>query len=252
MPVNRDDIVNFINKYLNAGKIKDASKNGLQVEGREKIKKIVFGVSAGAKLFEKAARQNADMVIVHHGIVWDAPFTIVGHVKNRIKILLDNDINLLAYHIPLDMHSQCGNNITLLKDFPVKNIEPFGVYESETIGYKAKLKQTLTLKKICSILENRLKADCRFADFGPAKIKTIAVVTGGASSMIYQAIEQKVDLLITGESGEYVWELCRENKLSFISLGHYNSEKIGITKLAGVIKNKFKVKTCFIDIPNPF
>jgi dinuclear metal center YbgI/SA1388 family protein len=252
MQIKRTSIVNFLNKYLNVEKIKDVSANGLQVEGRQNVQSIVFGVSASGRLFEQAVKNKADMVIVHHGIIWDKSFRIKGYVKRRIKLLLDNDINLLAFHLPLDKHAQCGNNITLLKYFNVKNVKPFGIYDGNTIGYKADLTKALTLKRIAGVFRKKLKSNAKCAAFGPEKIKNLAVISGGAPEIINQAIEENLDLFVTGETREYAWELCRENGLNYMALGHYNSEKAGILALQKVVREKFKVKTRFIDVPNPF
>jgi len=124
--VRRDEIVTFINKYLNSETIKDSSQNGLQVEGADEVKKIVFGVSANMEFFKRAVVAGADMAVVHHGILWSDSPRITGVFRRRIDFLLKNELNLCAWHLPLDMHAEVGNNAQIAKKLELKNLEIFG------------------------------------------------------------------------------------------------------------------------------
>ncbi len=248
----RDAILQFLDTYLSVGTIGDASQNGLQVQGRETVNKIIFGVSASLELFKRAEASGADMVITHHGLFWDGPVRLTGGMHGRVAQLIKNDINFAAYHLPLDLHPVVGNNVRLLQLLGARDIKPFGSYHNTVIGFKGELKKPMALKDIAVVFGKKCGAECRTADFGPAKIKTIGAVSGGAGYMVNDAIKQGLDLFVTGETSEPAWEWCRESGISFMALGHYNSEKEGVIALAALLAKKFRVRTEFIDIPNSF
>jgi dinuclear metal center YbgI/SA1388 family protein len=251
--VQRNEILKFINNYLEIELSKDRALNGLQVEGKEKVQNIAVGVSASKQLFEKAVEMKADMVIVHHGLFWgdDVPVAVKGFLKERISILLKNDITLLAYHLPLDRHNVIGNNAQLVNLFDVKHVEPFAKYKGSYIGFKAQLNKPQSLGSISQMLEKKLFAKPMSLDFGKDPVTTIAAVSGNAPDVIYQAIDESIDLFITGETTEYIQELARESSMNFISAGHYNSEKLGVIALGKLLEQEFDVKAQFIDVPNP-
>jgi dinuclear metal center YbgI/SA1388 family protein len=249
---DRNKIISFLDKYLDVRKIKDSSQNGLQVEGKKEIKKICFGVSISLELIKKAVKSQSDMIIVHHGLLWRYQrqrFT--GPFREKIKLLIENNVNLAAYHLPLDKHPVVGNNAQIIGFLGAKNIKPFGTYENETIGFMGTLKKVMPIKKISKILSEKLGSKQVCFDFGPKKIKSLGVISGGAQKMFDQAIEKNLDLYITGEVSEFVQETARENKINFISAGHYNSEKAGIFALRKLLTSRFRIKTEFMDIPNP-
>jgi len=247
----REKIVSFLNSYLDIKNTKDSSNNGLQCEGTENVKKIVFGVSISLSLIEKAIKEKADMIIVHHGLLWGRSNIFKGPFKQKLKSLFENNINLLAYHLPLDKHIKIGNNAQIMAYFEAKQIKPFGSYDGQTIGFKGIFSKPKPLYEIIKTISDKLHSKILCLEFGPKKIKTLGVISGGAQSMFNQAIDEKLDLYITGEISEFVQEMARENNINFISAGHYNSEKTGIWALEKLIKSKFKVETKFIDIPNP-
>lgn len=249
--MNRDKLINFINEYLKSSEIKDYSKNGLQVEGKERVNKILFSVSISLELIKKAIEEKADMIIVHHGLFWGKEKTITGVYKEKLKLLIENEINLCAWHLPLDIHPIVGNNISLIKLFKVKDVKPFGLYEGIKIGYKAKLIEKMDIKNISKVFTEKINSNPILFNYGPSLIKTIGIVSGGAQKIFEQAIEEKLDLFITGEVSEPNYEMARENKTNFMSLGHYNSEKIGLWSLEKIIRSKFNIKTSFFDTKNP-
>jgi len=247
--IRRTEIINYINKILNSAAVADRSANGLQIEGKEEIKKIAFGVSAGAELFRRAVKAGADMIIVHHGLFWGTEQVITGPFKKRVEILVKNDVSLAAWHLPLDMNPALGNNAVLAAEIGLKNLKPFGNYHGTVIGFKGTLPKPLSLREI----KNKLgAADAPSFNFGPEKIKTAALVSGKGYDMLPQAVEQGIDVFITGSVEEPVQEICREGKINFIALGHYASETRGIKKLMQNVSKKFKIETGFIDVENPF
>lgn len=224
--VTRENVISFLNEYLQIADIADSSFNGLQVEGRRDIKKIVFGVSASLELFKRAKAVKADMIIVHHGLLWGKEQALVGAFGRRAGFLLENQISLLGYHLPLDKHSVIGHNILLLKSLQAENISSFGCYHGQNIGYCGTIKTT-TIEKIVKKLEKLCASKAIVLPFGPKKICKVGIVSGGGWSMLPDALAQGLDLFVTGSVDEPVQELCREGKIHCVALGHYNSEKIG-------------------------
>lgn len=246
----REEVVRFLNEYLHSAEIADSSHNGLQVEGRSRVRKIVFGVSAGLELFKKAHAAGADMIIVHHGLLWGKEQALTGTFGRRAGFLLRHDISLLGYHLPLDKHPQIGHNALLLQKLGAQNVRPFGSYHGQDIGFCGEIKPA-ALSSAVRILEKFCGAKAFVLPFGPKKICTVGAVSGGGWSMIADAAAQKLDLFVTGSLDEPAQELCREGALNCAALGHYNSEKPGVWALMELVKDRFNVQTQFIDIQNP-
>lgn len=249
--MDRDKLVNFVNSHLKSAEIKDHSLNGLQVEGKKEIKKILFGVSVSLELIKRAVSEKADMIIVHHGLYWGKDQPLTGRYKERAKLLLENDINFCAWHLPLDLHPEIGNNIRIIKLFNPKKTKPFGLYEGVKIGFKAELKKALPLSAIAARLAAAFGSRPVILGFGPQKVKTFGVVSGGGQSLLQQAADEKLDLYITGEISEHNFETARENGINFMAAGHYNTEKAGIWALQELLEKKFRLKTAFLDTRNP-
>lgn len=248
---HRDKIVSFVDAYLDSGKIKDSSQNGLQVEGRKEVKKIAFGVSASLECVKRAAACGADMLVVHHGLLWGRSEPVTGPFKRKLETLFTSGLSLCAWHLPLDKHPVVGNNARLLALLGAKKQKPFGSYDGETIGFSGTLPKPSSIGDIAAALAIRLDAEPLCFRFGAEKVRTVGAISGGAARMFGQAVEAGLDLYVTGEVGEFVQEYARETRSNFIAAGHYNSEKPGVQALAGLLEKKFGVKTEFIDIPNP-
>ena len=248
--VNRDEIVNFLDEYLNVLAFPDKSRNGLQVEGKEEVEKIAFAVDACMDTFVKAKALGADMLIVHHGLIWEGIEYVRGLVQKRLKFLLENELNLYAAHLPLDLHPEVGNNAQLLKLLGLEAKEPFGSYNGLSIGYISEFDEPKPLPLIAQILVEKLKTDyVKAYEFGVEEIKRVAVVSGRGGFAIPEAIEKGVDLFMTGEFLHDDYHTAKEGRLSVIAAGHYASETLGVKALMPVLREKFGVKTVFIDNP---
>ena len=248
--VNCEDIIHFLDTYLNSTQILDVSRNGLQVSGTPRVGKIVFGVSASLELFRKAKAVGADMIVVHHGLLWGQEQTITGLFRERIAFLLKNDLNLAGYHLPLDMHPVVGHNACLIRALHAQRIKPFGEYHGIQIGFSGILPPT-PLEKVASVLETYCGTKAQVFAYGAQRVESVGVVSGGAANILPQAIKQKLDLYVTGALDEPVQEWCREGKINCIALGHYNSEKPGVLALMNLLSKQFDIQAEFIDIPNP-
>ncbi len=248
--VTREDVVHFLNEYLLINGIPDSSHNGLQVEGCAKVRKIVFGVSASLELFKQAKRAGADMIVVHHGLLWGKEQALVGGFGQRVGFLLENKISLLGYHLPLDKHPVVGHNALLLKSIKAARLCPFGVYHDQLIGFYGEIAPT-PLKTVVRKLERVCQSKALVLPFGKDTVRTVGIISGGGWSMLPDAISAGLDLFVTGSLDEPAHELSREGHINCVGLGHYNSEKIGIRALMELVQKQFEVEVEFIDVKNP-
>ena len=249
--MKRDVLTAYLDEYLKAAKIPDACPNGLQVEGRSEIRKVITGVSACVELFEKAVEKKADAVIVHHGLIWDFARPVYkGGYKKRVKILLENDINLYSYHLPLDAHEELGNNILMAKILGLYDIEPFGEHKGMLIGFKGKL-NSINSDIVYDSIKANINPDTLFYPFGPDKINTVGIISGGARNDVGQAVINGLDLFLTGEAGEHTLHYVKEEGIHYAAAGHHATERFGVRALGEHIRDKFNIDVEFIDIPNP-
>lgn len=242
---DRDKIIKYISDYLNSDAIADSSQNGLQVEGRAEVRRAAFAVSQGVKIFEEAAARGADLLVTHHGLIWDKPFRITGVNKKRVGVLIKKGLSLAAWHLPLDMHPVVGNNAHLCKLLALKSARPWGEYHGLTIGFRGEFPKARKFEDIANLLGAKTAYN-----FSGKKIKTCAVMSGGGHGNFLEAAEAGIDLFITGSAEEYVQELARDSGAAFIAMGHYNSERGGVLNLCEMVKKKFKIETFFIENKN--
>ena len=252
--MNRHDFEKELAAILKPNKFKDYAPNGLQVQGVDKISKVVTGVTACQALVDEAVRLKADALLVHHGYFWKGESQVVTGIKyKRIASLIKNDINLFAYHLPLDAHPELGNNAQLLKLFGLINPKPLQAYLplEESIGVIAEFEYAISANQVKEIVEKALGRDVLFEASGSPMIKTVALCSGGAQGYINQAIEEGVDLYLTGEVSEQTIHLAREHGIHFVAAGHHATERYGAKAMADYIQNEMGIEACFVDIDNP-
>lgn len=243
------ELVSYMDDYLRVNEISDVSINGLQIEGKKEVKKVCLGVDSSLEIFKEASKRKADLILVHHGLIWGGLKSIRGLVKERISYLLENGISLYAAHLPLDMHPEVGNNIGLIKILNLSDPEPFGAYHGVKIGFKGKYEKMKSVKEISKTLERALPAKVESFNFGPDKIKSVGIVSGGGGSAFEDCIKEEIDLFITGEPSHTIYHIAKEAGINLIFAGHYATEKLGVMALGKNIEEKYKIKTEFIDIP---
>lgn len=246
MTVQRDKIIEFCSKYLQTDSFEDYCFNGLQIEGVEKVSKIVIGVSFSRRLVKEAVSKQAQMIIVHHGIfVKDisSPFKLQGVMRGRVKAILENDINLVGYHLPLDAHPLIGNNISLAKMLGVKKTKPFDV------GFVGELEKETDFEKFQMLVDRKLVTKSFALPFGKKKVKKIAIISGGSSPDFEEAFRAGANVFLCGDMREEVVRKAEEVGINIINAGHYNTEKEGIRNLGEIVKKKFKIEVEFVDIP---
>ena len=228
----------------------DDSLNGIQVDNDgSPLRKIAFAVDAAMETFEQAAVFGADLLFVHHGLFWGHPSRIEGYFRQRIKFLLDRNICLYGVHLPLDQHPRFGNNAVLAQLLGLKNVEPFGVYHGEKIGYKGTFPKPVTVDEAANKISFMGRAPAGVLPFGKKECLTAAVVSGGGASNVKDAIEEGVDLFITGESAHFVYHNCLEAKLNMIAGGHYSTEVWGVQAVMRHCIAELGVDAEFFDIP---
>ena len=235
-----------IGNFTNA----DSSQNGLQVGNLDaEIRKVAFAVDASLATIKAAAEQGADVLFVHHGMFWNRSLTITGRHYNRIKALLDNNLALFACHLPLDAHMVYGNNAQMAKSLKLQNIQPFGLYHGVYVGVKGEFPEPVDARQIIDMLQVR-ENDTNFAlNCAGKKFRTVGIVSGGGAMDVYPAMDEGLDLLITGESSYTTINDCNEADMSMLCLGHYETETFGVKAVMELVKTQLGLETCFVDIP---
>ena len=247
--VTLERLVQFLDAHLEVAKFEDSALNGLQVEGRPDVRRIVLGVSISHALLQRAEQLGADAVITHHGLLWGKALPIVGPLRLRLAALLGGEISLLAYHLPLDAHPEDGNNARIAAVLGLGETERWGLYHGSPIGRIGS--STSTLGELVARLEAAISARPLVLGAGPCRVSRVAVCSGGAGSMLDQAIAARADVFVTGEPGEPAQELAREAGIAVVAGGHYATERFGVRALGERLAAELDVETLFVDIPNP-
>lgn len=246
------ELEQLLSQWLSPDLINDYCPNGLQLDSDKIVKKVVTGVSATQALIDKAIELNADAVLVHHGYFWKSePAQIVGMKYNRLKKLIKNDISLFAYHLPLDIHQNLGNNVQLSKLLELEEIKPVDSVKPNGILMQARTLQPVSLSDFASSVESKLGRKPLAVSGGDFLINKVAVCTGGGQSFIEQACTAGADLFITGEVSEQTVHVAMEMGIHFIAAGHHATERYGIKALGEHLAANSNIKVEFIDIDNP-
>lgn len=228
----------------------DNALNGLQVSrSKEEISRVAFAVDACLETFHRAAENNAAMLFVHHGLFWGKSLALTGSHFERIRYLIENDIALYAAHLPLDIHPALGNNAGIAKRLALRELEPFGNYRGVCIGYKGALESPMALDAIIERLGFDRQVCASILELGPKNISTVGIVSGGATGEIHQAVDERLDLYITGESSHSMYHLCMEEEISLLAGGHYQTETFGVKSMEELMRRETGVETVFIDVP---
>ncbi len=248
-----DALNNYLNTLLQPERFSDYCPNGLQVEGKQYINKIVTGVTASMALLQAAHIANADAVLVHHGYFWRGEaLPIVGIKKRRIQFLLQHDINLFAYHLPLDTNAELGNNVMLAKQLGlIINGNITGRAGDKDMLLLAELNAPQTLQILVETIERKLQRTPQVIGDLNMSIKRVALCTGAAQGYIEQAVAAGADVYISGEISEQTVHVARESGMSYISAGHHATERYGIQALGEHLAQKFGLQHEFIDSDNP-
>ena len=248
--MKRDDLVSYLNEQLTCGRFKDYCPNGLQVEGCSEVQRVVAGVTASQALLDAAVAAGADTVLVHHGYFWRGEDgRVTGMRKRRLATLLRHDINLLAYHLPLDAHPLWGNNAQLAARMGWMAEGNFG---DQDIAWFGSLPAPLAPAALAAKLEAVLGRPALCLDDGQARpIRRIGWCSGGAQGYFEQAIALGLDAYVSGEVSEQTTHLARESGVTYFACGHHATECLGVAALAGHLATAFGLDCQFVDIANP-
>ncbi len=251
MSISTTELITALDEYLDAASISDYCPNGLQVQGRPQIRRIVSGVTASQALIDAAIEREADAILVHHGYFWKGENPVLtGMKQRRIKSLLQHDINLIAYHLPLDIHAEVGNNAQLAKRLGLTVTGPLQAGNPRSVGLIGELAQPLSSAEFAAVIDRALQRTPMVIDAGKP-IRTVGWCTGGAQSYIEHAIAAGVDAFITGEISEHSTHSALENGITYFAAGHHATERYGVQALGEWLATRFGIEHEYVECPNP-
>ena len=244
------DIVAFCDQQLDSKSHKDYCPNGLQVSGKSEVRRLISGVSACLPLLEAAVARQADLILVHHGYFWRGENPcLVGAKRERVATLLAHNINLLAYHLPLDTHATLGNNAQLARAWGCEVTGKLQL-QKNGLGLIGRLPRALSPEQLAELVATTLQRQPLLIA-GSKPIQTLAWCSGAAQDFIDLAIDAGVDAYLSGEISERTTHSARENDISYLSIGHHASERGGVQALGALLAQEFDLEHEFIDIDNP-
>ncbi|MGA8883831.1 MAG: Nif3-like dinuclear metal center hexameric protein [Acinetobacter sp.] len=247
-----NDIIQWCNQALKAHEFKDYAPNGLQIEGKSEVRKIVCAVTASQDAIEAAVAQGADLLLVHHGYFWKGEaYPITGMRGKRIKTLIQHDISLAAYHLPLDSHPVLGNNAAIADLLELENIEALDPSERNPVGNIGYLKQPMAPEAFQAFASARLGFNAIHLPAAPAFIQKVGFCTGGAQDYISKAAEQHCDAYISGEVSERTFYEAKELNVHYYACGHHATERHGVQRLAKAISEQFNIEYSYFELNNP-
>lgn len=248
--VLRDDLANLLAGELDINRFRDYCPNGLQVEGRNRIRRVVTGVTASQALLEAARDAEADAVIVHHGYFWRGEDPrVIGPRQRRLKLLLANDINLFAYHLPLDAHPELGNNAQLGKRLGLTGVARFA---EQDLGWLGRADASMrTVADLAAVVENQLGRTPLVIGDRSKPLGSVAWCTGAAQNTFGDAIAAGAEVYLSGEISEQTVHLAHETGAAYLACGHHATERYGVQALGDYLAERLGIHHQFIDIPNP-
>jgi dinuclear metal center YbgI/SA1388 family protein len=228
----------------------DKSLNGLQVDndGGE-LRKIAFAVDANLETFKRAVESGAGLLFVHHGLFWGSPVPLTGNHRSRIRYLLEHNLGLYAVHLPLDQHQELGNNAALSALLGIKAPQPFGSYQGRKMGYQGLLKEPLTVEEAAKRISFCGRPPLGIYPFGKEESISCAVVSGAYSKGAREAMEEGIDLYVTGEASHDIYHEILEGRLNMIAGGHYSTEVWGVRQVMERCAAQLDLDLEFIDVP---
>ncbi len=249
MTMQRTELVLWLDSYLEVSKIPDGSLNGLQFEGSESVSRIACAVDSTLATIEAAVESGADFLIVHHGWFWKNVQPITGPLAKRVKAAVAGNLNLYVSHLPLDLHAEVGNNIQMAKLLSLKNIEPFGLDKSLSLGFSGELPVPLSLQDLADQVQRITGEVCLVHSGGKAMISSIGIISGGAAGFVDQAAMAGLDCFITGEPSHANFSDAFEYGINAIFCGHYESEVFGVKALSIKLEDTFGLPWQFLHLP---
>jgi dinuclear metal center YbgI/SA1388 family protein len=246
-------IISALDELLDVGSFRDLGPNGLQVPGPQEVRRVVTGVSAQRELVERAVEEDAQLVLVHHGLFWDfLPTGLTPVLAERLRPLFKHDIALAAYHLPLDAHPELGNNAILAQRLGCERPQAIGDFRGRAIGRAGTFPgDGIPAAALFARVREVTGREPTVFDGGPERVRRIGIVSGSAADVLSEAVALGLDAFLTGEPREHVMADAREAGIHFIAGGHYATETFGIRALGDWLERRFGIEHVWIDIPNP-
>ena len=254
MAVQLREVIGYLDATLEIDRFRDYAPNGLQVEGTAEVECVVTGVSASAELIGRAVERRADLIVVHHGLVWGAGLTkIAGPLARRLQLLLGNEVSLAAYHLPLDKHPRLGNNAGLCDALGLGAArEAFGEVRGTLLGVAATWPAPLSRDEAIARIASGVGKPPFVFPYGPPQVRKVGVCTGAASDLLEAAAHAGCDLFLTGELAERAGDLAKELQITLVAAGHYATEVFGPMRLADELRQRFpELDVQFVPAPSP-
>ncbi len=248
-----DTLIAALDGLLEIDGIPDYCPNGLQVEGRHEVARVITAVSASRALFVRAAQEEADLIVVHHGILWNGPEAqrITGSYRERVRLLIENRISLAAYHLPLDRHMELGNAARLARRLGLEELEPFGEHRGVSVGVCGVFPEPVPAEELFDAVEEACDREPQVFPGDRELVRSVGIVTGAAQREYHQAVASGLDAYITGEATEWVLHQAAEDGVHYVAAGHHATERFGVEALARWIGARFGLEASFVDLPNP-
>ena len=245
-------LIAYLDDLLRPDGFADYGPNGLQVPGAVEVGTVVTGVTASVALFERAAAEGAQLVLVHHGLFWGEPMGMDSALHRRLRPLFAHDMALAAYHLPLDAHLEVGNNALLARGLGCEQPTPFADHKGAAIGVAARFPgDGVPAAELAARVAELTGREPLHLAFGPERVRSIGIVSGGGSPYLGDAIDVGLDAFLTGEPVERVMTQAREAEVHFLAGGHYATETFGVRRLGELLAEEFGVTHRFLDDPNP-
>ncbi|WEV49659.1 Nif3-like dinuclear metal center hexameric protein [Acinetobacter sp. ESL0695] len=249
---NLNDIIQWCDQTLKTQEFKDYAPNGLQIEGKQDVKKILCAVTASQDAIDACIAEGADVLLVHHGYFWKGePYPITGMRGERIKKLIQHDISLIAYHLPLDAHPSLGNNAAIAELLKLENIQPLDFNDKHPIGNVATLKSSISVSEFQTLLKNNINPNILHLSAQREMIQRIGYCTGAAQDFISKASEQLCDAYISGEVSERTFYEAKELNVHYFACGHHATERYGVQRLGKAIAEQFGITYHYFEQDNP-
>jgi len=246
------ELTEYISGFLQIDRFKDYCPNGLQVEGRQEVNSVVTGVTASQALIDKACDKNADAILVHHGFFWrNEDARLIGMKRKRIAALINNDISLLAYHLPLDAHPEVGNNAQLANKLDIQVDGELRNQPHSVCGMTGHLQKPMAADAFKQKIDAVLNRESMHIHAGASNITTIGWCTGAGQNFIDVAANANLDAYISGEISEATTHVAREANIHYFAAGHHATERYGVQALAEHLAKHFGIDHEFIDVDNP-
>ncbi len=248
-----DQLIAALDELLQPAGFRDLGPNGLQVPGASEVSHVVTGVSARRELAERAVALHAELVLVHHGLFWDfQPTGLTPLLAARLRPLFKHDVNLAAYHLPLDAHAELGNNALLAAASGCETQRPFGDYKGTPIGRAGTFAgDGITLDDLRARAREATGREPLLLGAGPERIRSIGIVSGSAADTLHEAAAEGLDAFLTGEPREHITAEAEELGVHFVAAGHYATETFGVRALGDLLAERFGIEHTFVDLPNP-